>query len=212
MKNNTWFIAGLHSLTSERIESIIQGLSERCGEIEIKRYYGSEFNPELFIEDVRESSLFVEYKLLIVYQMDQIDKKTWNTVIFPILPEIPENLFLIFEGTSIRVKPENYEIEEMEEENLKSRIFKKSWKKQLTAKDIYEISQFLTVYPNEFTGIISIIERYLQNLLAMKIISEHIFLKRLKILSDMDFNLKSGKISNKPGWEMMLLGLIDIRG
>ncbi len=212
MRTNVWFISGPHSLTTERIESINQELSEKYGRVEVKRYYGAELNPESFINEIMESSLFFEYKLVIVHQMEEIDRKTWNTSIFPFLGKMSRNTFVIFEGTSIRVKTDDYEIEQLEEEDLRSRIFKKSWKKKLNTRDIYEISQFLKLYPYEFAGVIGIIERHLQNLLVSKAISEQTFLEKIKGLSELDFKLKSGKIPNEPGWEILLLGLLDISG
>jgi len=146
MKTNVWFILGPHSLTSERIESINLDLSEKHGMMEIKRFYGSEFDPELFINEITEASLFLEYKIVIVHQMEEIDKKTWENVIFPFLEKIPENIFVIFEGISIKVKTGDYTVEHLEEEeNLRKKIFKKSWKKRLNAKDIYEVSVFKDV-------------------------------------------------------------------
>jgi hypothetical protein len=211
MKTNVWFILGPHSLTSERIESINLDLSEKYGTIEVKRCYGSEFDSELFINEITEASLFLEYKIVIVHQMEEIDKKTWENVIFPFLKKIPENIFVIFEGISIKVKTGDYTVEHLEEEeNLRKKIFKKSWKKRLNAKDIYEISQFLKMYPYEFASVIGVIEKYLQNLFLSKAISEQAFLEKIKNLSDIDFKLKSGRIPNEPGWEVLLLNLLDI--
>lgn len=210
MKNNVWFIVGPHSLTAERIELITHQITDKYRQLEIKRFYGAEFNPELFVNEIMGPSLFFKYKLVIVHQMEEIDKKIWNTDIFPFLEKMSENIFVIFEGTSMKVKTVDYKIAHLQEENIRSRIFKKSWKKELNVRDIYEVSQFLRLYPYEFASVIGVVERYLQNLLVSETISEQIFLEKIRNLSDIDFELKSGKIPNEPGWEILLLGLLDI--
>jgi len=211
MKNNVRFLSGPHALTSEIVESIIQQYSEKHKDIEIKRYYGAEFNPDDFINEIFENSLFVDYRVVIVHQMELIEKKTWTEKIFPYLKKIPENVFVIFEGILIKTKPKDYEIEIIEDiENIFRKIYRKSYKKTLDATDINEISKFLKTNPYEFAGIIGIIERYLENLLTQKVISEQVFFEKLEYLLDIDFKLKSGKISSEPGWEILLLRLLDI--
>ncbi|MCM8816759.1 MAG: hypothetical protein NC913_04525 [Candidatus Omnitrophica bacterium] len=212
MKNRISFFIGPPQLTSERITQLIDEISGRYSSIEVKKYYGVEFNPEMFVNDLLENSLFVSAKILIVYQTEEIEKSVWEQVILPVLEKTTENTFVIFEGTSIKTKVQDYEVEYFEDvENLFRKIYKKTWQKQLTARDIFEISQFLKKNPYEFTGIIGMIGRHLENLLVQKLITEEEFLEKLQRLTDIDFGLKSGKLPNEPGWETLLLNLLDIR-
>lgn len=213
MKNNVKFFAGPNNLTSERIEQLVQNISSQYPGVEVKRYYGIEFNPDIFTNEILENSLFVPCKIIIVHQMEEISTSVWENVIFPALERISEDVFVIFEGTSIKAKNIEYEIEYIEDiENIFKKIYRKSWQKKMNARDIYEISQFLKKNPYEFTGIIGMIGRHLENLLTQKLISEEIFIKRLQHLLEIDFKLKSGKISYEPGWELLLLNLLDISG
>ncbi|MCM8764978.1 MAG: hypothetical protein NC830_06445, partial [Candidatus Omnitrophica bacterium] len=164
-----------------------------------------------FRDEVLENSLFIEYKILIVHQIEQIEKRIWAEYIIPYLEDVPENVFIIFEGLSVKAKINDYDAEFSEDaENLFRKIYKKSWQKKISTQDIYEISRFLKTNPYEFTLVIGVIEKHLENLVLGKIISEKEFARRLEILSEIDFNLKSGRISNEPGWEVLLLRLLDI--
>ncbi|MCX7706106.1 MAG: hypothetical protein N2115_07645 [bacterium] len=213
MKNNVRFFVGPHNITSERIEQTLQEISRKYPNIEVKRYYGGEFNPDTFADEIFENSLFVEGKVIIVHQIEEIEKKIWENVIFPALGRMSGNVFVIFEGLSVKTKPQNYEIEYIEDvENLFRKIYKKSWQRKMNAWDIYEMSRFLKENPYEFAGIIGIISRYLENLLMQKIISQEEFVKKMEQLMEIDFKLKSGKLSYEPGWETLLLNLLDIRG
>ena len=213
MKDNVKFYLGPHNLTSERIDFFIRKISDRYKNIEIKRYYGSEFNPEAFRDEIFENSLFVECRIIIVHQIEHIEKKVWTEFIFPSLEKISENVFALFEGLSVKVKTGEYAVETIEDaENLLKKIYRKSWQKRLSTVDFYEISKFLRQNPYEFALVIGVIEKHLENLVIRKLISEQEFIRRLKILSELDFNLKSGKISSEPGWEVLLLSLLDVSG
>ncbi|MCM8764277.1 MAG: hypothetical protein NC830_02780 [Candidatus Omnitrophica bacterium] len=205
------FFLGPHNLTSERIEFLIREISSAHTSIEVKRYYGAEFNPESFRDEVLENSLFIEYKILIVHQIEQIEKKVWAEYIIPYLEDVPENVFIIFEGLSVKAKINNYDVEVSEDaENIFRKIYKKSWQKKINARDIYEISKFLKANPYEFSIVIGVMEKHLENLVLQTIISEKEFIRRIETLLDLDFGLKSGRISNEPGWEILLLRLLDI--
>lgn len=211
MKNNVRFFVGPHALTSERIEFLVRDISSRYEDVETKRYYGSEFSPDLFVDEIFEDSLFIKYKIIIVHQIEQIDKKTWTEDILPALKKASENVFIIFEGESVKVKIQDYYVENIEDaENLFKKVFRKSWKKDLSAQDLYEISRFLKMHPYEFAIVVGVIEKHLQNIFLQKSISEQEFLKRLAALSEIDFKLKSGRISSEPGWELLLLSLLDV--
>jgi len=198
-------------LTTERIDYFVQKYSEQYENVEIKRYYGAELNPEIFVNELVANSLFNEHKIIIIHQMEQIEKKVWTEYIFPHLEKISDDMLVIFEGLSIKTKPVGYEVETVQDaENLFRKIYQKSWKKNLTARDIYEISKFLKTNPYEFSVVIGVIERHLENLVMQKAISQQTFLNKLQNLLEIDFKLKSGRISNEPGWELLLLRLLDV--
>ncbi|MGB9642406.1 MAG: hypothetical protein ACPL3Q_04310 [Candidatus Ratteibacteria bacterium] len=210
-KDNVKFLAGPHELTTERIDWYIQKYSEQYENVEIKRYYGAEFNPENFVNELVARSLFNEHRIVIVHQMELIEKKVWGEYIFPHLEKIVNDVLVIFEGLNIKVKPVDYEIETVQDaENLFRKIYQKSWKKNLTARDICEISKFLKTHPYEFSTVIGVIEKHLENLVMQKEINEQTFLSKLQNLLEIDFKLKSGRIPNEPGWEILLLRLLDI--
>ncbi|MCM8824804.1 MAG: hypothetical protein NC937_01425 [Candidatus Omnitrophica bacterium] len=211
MENRVKIFLGPHNLTSERVEFLVREISGKHNNIEVKRYYGAEFNPESFRDEVLENSLFIQYKILIVHQIEQIEKKVWAEYIIPYLEYVPDNVFVIFEGLSVKAKINNCDVEVAEDaEDLFRKMYKKSWGEKFNAGDIYEISRFLKLNPYDFTLVIGLIEKYLENLLLGKIISEKEFVKRLELLSELDFNLKSGRISNEPGWEILLLRLLGV--
>lgn len=213
MKNNVRFFVGPSNFTSERIGQLVQEISSRYTNIEIKKYYGVEFNPDTFLNEIVESSLFVPAKIVIVYQIEEIEKNVWEKVIIPALEKIPEDTFAIFEGLALKIRTQDYEVEYIEDvENLFRKIYKKSWQKKIDARDIYEISQFLKKNPYEFTGVIGMISRHLENLFIKKIITEEAFVEKLQKLSEIDFKLKSGKLPNEPGWEALLLNLLNVSG
>ncbi|MCM8821739.1 MAG: hypothetical protein NC831_02855 [Candidatus Omnitrophica bacterium] len=211
MENRVKIFLGPHNLTSERVEFLVREISGKHNNIEVKRYYGAEFNPEYFRDEVLENSLFIQYKILIVHQIEQIEKKVWAEYIIPYLEYVPDNVFVIFEGLSVKAKINNCDVEVAEDaEDLFRKIYKKSWQKKINAGDIYEISKFLKSKPYEFSIVIGVIGKHLENLVAQKIISEMEFIKRLETLLDLDFSLKSGRISNEPGWEILLLRLLGV--
>ncbi len=213
MKDNIKFLIGPHSLTSERVESLIRDITSRYENIEIKRYYGAELNPEVLKDEILENSLFCEKRIIVVSQIEHIDKKTWTEFIMPFLDRASDNLFLIFEGVSSKIKPEDFDVETFEDvDNLFKKIYRKSWQKKLTARDLYEISCFLKTNPYDFSAIISMLARHFENLACQKVLSEQQLIKKLEMLAEIDFKLKSGKISSEPGWEILLLDLLDISG
>jgi len=204
------FLIGTPESCERRTQEIETQLLKETGTLEKKIFYGPELSVETLGNEITGSSLFVENTLVVLKQAELLDKKSWQAL-ENILARTPAHVWVVVESASKKFIPDGYPVEVIErQENPSAELFQILGRRSVSSRELCEIAMsFLKDNPYGFPLVLAAFEKHLQKALIAGDISENQFAEKISYLQDLDFRLKTGALSSAPGWEILLLRLID---
>jgi len=180
---------------------------ETRGQGERKDYYAGDLDLNAFREELTFSSLFSPKRFIVLHQIEVFKKKEWDIVI-PIIARVAPEVELVLAGKPSHSFPRaQFAIErvyEKAEENL-YQIFR-----QPPRQRYREIAAMVEENPYCFPAIIGACAAHLHGFLVRGALSTAAYRKKLSVLQDLDYRMKSGKIAKLPGWELLFLRILDL--
>jgi DNA polymerase III delta subunit len=198
------------SKTEAKVEEIWKKWKdENPCDSEKRIYYASDFDREAFYEEISSSSLFSPRRFLVLRQVELFRKEEWDAILKALKYKVQE-VEVVLEGRPSRSFPST----KFDVVRIESRSSSNIWTLfTLSEKEFYRaLGSLVEKDPYLFPELIGACAQHLRLLLRNKTISYLQYNKKIVLLQDLDYRMKSGKISKNPGWELLFSGILDLRG
>lgn len=198
----------------EKLKKKVEELTRKykISEFDKKIIYSDTVSPQLIIQELQFLPVFSEKRLVIVKNIEAIKKSEWKIILDYLKNPYP-HVCLILTGKSVEVPFSedelfqedlfSYEKEKTLEEEIFSSIYK-----DFSSKDFFNLlSEYLLKKERGFVFVIAAVE----HLLRRKVIKgeRKDIVKKFMTLHQLDFYLKTGRISPEKGLEVFLFYLFS---